>query len=298
MAVFIIILIICLIFTAMSLYLSYYSMRIKRQTFEEARRWQAEHYDISFYDKLEKNDYSIVSYDGYVLAVQLLINPEPTDRYILISHGYTDNHYGMLKYTKMYLDFGFNVILYDLRGHGENVKTFCTYTVRERKDLDLLIKDCRKRYPDMSVFGIHGESLGSATSIAVLEYKPDIDFVVADCGFAEIMNVMKGGLRDMHLPAWMIYPAQLCTRLIYGYKYTQMRPIDSLKDNEIPILFFHGEEDTIIRPVNSELMQKETKGYSQIHIIPGATHAASVLTAPEDYKRYTGEFLRETGIAV
>lgn len=293
-----IMLIICLLFAALSIYLSYYSMRIRRQTFEEARKWQEDHYDISFYDELEKKDYTIVSYDGYVLPVQLLVNPRPTDRYILISHGYTDNHYGMLKYTGMYLELGFNVILYDLRGHGENVKTFCTYTVRERKDLDLLISDCRKRYPDMSVFGIHGESLGSATSIAVLEYKPDIDFVVADCGFAEIMNVMKGGLKDMHLPEWMIYPAQLCTRLIYGYTYTRMRPIDSLKDNDIPILFFHGEKDTFIRPFNSELMKKETKGYSELHIIPEATHAASVLTAPEDYRRYTEQFLERIGIKV
>ena len=122
--------------------------------------------------------------------------------------------------------------------------------------------------------------------------------MVADCGFAEIMNVMKGGLKDMHLPEWMIYPAQLCTRLIYGYTYTRMRPIDSLKDNDIPILFFHGEKDTFIRPFNSELMQKETKGYSELHIIPEATHAASVLTAPEDYRRYTEQFLERIGIKV
>ena len=279
-------------FLAICFYLSYYSVRIKRQTFDEARKWQSDHYDISFYDKLEKKDYRIESYDGYVLPVQLLINPEPTDRYILISHGYTDNHYGMLKYTRMYLEFGFNVILYDLRGHGENVKTFCTYTIRERRDLNVLIKDCRRRYPDASVFGIHGESLGSATSIAVLEYKPEIDFVVADCGFAEISSVMKGGLKDMHVPAWLLYPASVCTWLVYGYLYREMRPIDSLKDNKIPILFMHGEDDTFILPEHSRRMREATGGYSDIHIIPGAPHAASVLTAPEDYKRYVGDFFK------
>ena len=291
-------LIVIAVFVILSFYLSFYSMRIKRQSFEEAKRWQADHYDISFYDALEKTDYTIKSYDGYVLPVQLLINPNPTDRYILISHGYTDNRYGMLKYTQMYLDLGFNIILYDLRGHGENVKTFCTYSIRERRDLDILIKDCRERYPEMKVFGIHGESLGSATSIAVLEYKPDIDFVVADCGFAEIMDVMKGGLRDLHIPEWMIYAAQVCTRLRYGYSYSKMRPIDSLKDNVIPILFIHGEKDTFILPFHSKAMQKETGGFSQIHIIPGATHAASILTAPEDYRRYVEEFFKAIGVEV
>ncbi|MBR4719256.1 MAG: alpha/beta hydrolase [Lachnospiraceae bacterium] len=298
MILFSVFLIVIALFIILSFYLSYYSMRIKRYSFKTVRRWQEEHYDISFYDELEKKDYTLKSYDGYILPVQLLINPVSTDKYILISHGYTDNHFGMLKYTKMYLDYGFNIILYDLRGHGENARTFCTYTIRERRDLDILIKDCRERYPDMTVFGIHGESLGAATSIAVLEYKPKIDFVVADCGFAEIINVMKGGLRDLHMPAWMLYAASVCTRLRYGYSYKQMRPIDSLKDNKIPILFIHGAEDTFILPFNSRAMQKETGGYSRIHIIPGAAHAASMFTAPEDYKRYVGEFLKDIGVEI
>ncbi len=106
----------------------------------------------------------------------------------------------------MYLELGFNVILYDLRGHGENAKTYCTYSIRERLDLNVLIND-------------------------------------------------------------------------------------SLKDNKIPILFIHGEEDDFILPWNSRVMREATAGYSEIHLIPGAGHAESVLKAGEDYKKYVKEFL-------
>ena len=296
-AVWIILAVLCVLFVALGFFLADYSMKIRRQTLEQARKWQSEHYDISWYDTIKKQDYTVKSYDGYVLHVQKLFNSQPSDRYILISHGYTDNHIGSLKYSRMYLDLGFNVILYDLRGHGENEPTFCTYSIRERRDLEALIRDSRARYPEAKVFGIHGESLGSATSIAVLEYKPPIDFVVADCGFSEITTVMQGGLRGMHLPAWLVHWASVCAKVRFGYYYHQMRPIDSLADNRIPILFIHGDKDDFIIPAHSQNMQKATKGYSELHLIPGATHAASILTAPEDYKRYVQAFLQKIGKA-
>ena len=270
------------------------SMSIRRQTLDEARKWQEDHYDLSWYEPLEKTDYQVTSYDGYVLNVELIRNPVPSDKYILLSHGYTDNRFGSLKYTKMYLDLGFNVIVYDLRGHGENEATFCTYSARERKDLATLIRDCRDRYRP-AIFGIHGESLGAATSIACLEEKPQIDFVVADCGFSDISNVLKGGVKSMHLPEGLVSLASVCARLRYGYSYDMMRPIDSLADNEIPILFIHGAEDSFILPENSERMKKETKGYSELHLIPGAAHAASILTAPEEYREIVEAFLAHIG---
>ena len=273
--------------------LSAYSVHINAQTLPQARKWQEAHYDLSWYDPMEKEDYTVKSFDSYELHVQYLPNPVKSDRYILISHGYTDNRLGSLKYTKMYLDLGFNVILYDLRGHGENDYTFCTYTIRERQDLNLLIRDCRERFPDAKLFGIHGESLGAASSIACLKYHPPVDFVVADCGFSEIISVMQGGLRQFHLPGFLVYGASICTRLRYGYFYQQMRPIDSLKDNTVPILFIHGEKDSFILPRHSEAMQKATKGYSELFLVPEATHAASVLTAPEAYREHVAAFLKK-----
>jgi len=269
-----------------------YSMSIRPQTLEEARAWQEDHYDLSWYDSLEKTDYTVTSDDGYVLHAQYLPNPVRTDRYILISHGYTDNRFGSLKYAKMYLDQAFNVIVYDLRGHGLNEPTFCTYSVRERKDLLAMIRDSRTRWPDMTFFGIHGESLGAATSIAVLEEKPPVDFVVADCPFSEIASVLKGGLQQNHLPGWFVDLASIFAKIRFGYSYQDMRPIDSLADNRIPILFIHGAEDGFILPEHSQRMKEATQGYAEVHLIPGAGHAQSILTDSEQYRQLVTAFLK------
>ena len=289
------VIIICLLLLAatavLGAYLARFSMTGKRQTLEEARAWQEDHYDFSWYDSLEKKDYSVLSDDGYVFHAELLRNPEKTDRYILISHGYTDNRFGAMKYAPIYLKLGFNVIVYDLRGHGANISSPCTYSVLERRDLLAMIQDSRKRYPDLTELGIHGESLGAATSVAVLEYAPPVDFVVADCGFSEILPVLKQGLRSMHLPTFLVEVASLAAKVRYGYSFHEMRPIDSLKDNHIPILFIHGAEDHFILPEHSERMKEATAGYAELQLIPGAEHAASVMTDPELYEKTIADFL-------
>ena len=276
---------------ALGFALAAFSMGIRRQTLDEARAWQEAHYDLSWYDALEKRDYTVKSYDGYALHAQLLVNPRPTQRYVVVSHGYTDNRFGALKYARAYLELGFNVIVYDLRGHGVNAKTHCTYSIRESRDLDALLRDCRERFPEAKILGIHGESLGAATSVAVLKYAPKIDFVVADCGFSEIESVMRAGLVRMRLPGALVHLASLCAKLRYGHFFHEMRPIDSLAGSRVPILFIHGEKDAFILPFHSEAMCRAAGEWGELRTIPGASHAASVLTAPDQYKACLEAFL-------
>lgn len=87
--------------------------------------------------------------------------------------------------------------------------------------------------------------------------------------------------------------ADIGTKIRYKTSYKNMRPLNSLEDNEIPILFLHGAEDELIVPKNSETMAAKTKGYSEYHSIPGAGHAESVLKEPELYKKYVEEFLNK-----
>ena len=289
----VLIIILLMLLAGLIWWLPSFVMTGERQTLDEALAWQSDHYDTSFYKSLEKTDYMVESYDGYVIHAELLSNPELSADYVIISHGYTDNRMGALKYARMYLDLGYNCIIYDLRGHGENEETFTTYGIREGEDLSCLVKDTRERYPDLTTLGIHGESLGAATTIYSLKYKPDVDFAVADCGFSDIGNVLKNGCRNAHVPTFLVDLADIGARMRYHYAIRKMRPIDSLDDNEVPVLFIHGEDDELIPPENSEDMSKRTKGVSEYHVIPGAGHAESILTEPELYKSIVKEFLNK-----
>ena len=317
---------------ACSIGLASFIMHGKRQTLEEARNWQDSHYETSWYDKLKKTDYEVTGYDGYILHVQLCENPQPCGKYVIITHGYTDNRIGMLKYMRLYLERGYHCIIYDLRGHGLNRRTFCTYGTLEGRDLFELIKDTRRRYPDLTFLGLHGESLGSAATVTALGYvrlmelqernnsdekkvnsperkpasgcKTDgivrrknrasrcrVDFAVADCGFADIENVLKGVMKEQGRPQWLVDLASAGAKVWYGFALKDMRPIDWLYGNKVPVLFLHGAEDTFILPSNSKRMARATAGYQECHLIPGARHAESVLKQPRLYQDYLYAFL-------
>ncbi len=268
-----------------------YVMTGTRQTLSEAMEWQSERYDTGFYGELEKTDYTVSGYEEYTLHVELLKNPVPTDKYIILSHGYTDNRIGSLKYVPMYLRLGYNCVVYDLRGHGENDSFVTTYGLLESRDLKLLIEDTRQRYPELSELGLHGESLGAATTITALKYKPEIDFVVADCGFASIEDVLRNGQKNANMPGFLVDLADLGMRLRYHCSMKEMRPVEALSGNQIPILFLHGSDDTFIPPSQSEQMYGRTQGQAEIHMIEGAGHAESVLVNPDIYEEYVSAFL-------
>lgn len=276
-------------------WLAGFTMTGKRQTLDEAMTWQSAHYDTSFYESLEKKDYLVKGEGDYELHVQFLKNPVPSEKYVILSHGYTDNRIGDLKYLKVYLDLGFNCIIYDLRGHGLNSPDITTYGILEAKDLLKLIEDTRARYPQLESLGLHGESLGAATTVTCLQYRPEVDFAVADCGFSDIENVLRGAYKSVKAPSFLFDLADLGARLRYRYSLKDMRPVDALENNEIPVLFLHGAADSFILPENSKRMYERTKGYKELYYLEGAEHAVSVLRQPEAYARYVCEFLRAIG---
>ena len=262
-----------------------------RQTLDEALKWQSDHYDISFIDGLSRTTYTVKSFDGYELHAEYFANPAPSDRYVLISHGLTDNRYGDLKYMKIYLDLGYNCVTYDLRGHGENAPTPCTYSIRESADLSVMITDTYERYGQDITLGLHGESLGAASTIGALGKTQRVAFAVADCPFGEIESVLRGVMTARHFPRFLVTLAGALADRKYGFTFKDCTPMEVLPANRVPILFIHGENDSLISPDHSRKMANMTAGYTEVHIIPGAEHAQSVLAAPDTYAEILTHFL-------
>ena len=118
-----------------------------------------------------------------------------------------------------------------------------------------------------------------------------MDFVVADCGFEDIEGVLKEGYRRAGIPAILVDIADIGARIRYHYAIKDMRPIDSLNDNHIPILFIHGEDDDLISPQNSIDMYNRTAGKKELKLIPEVGHAESIFTDPDSYQKYVKEFI-------
>lgn len=252
------------------------------------------------FDKYDKESYIVKGLDGYELHCMKVSAPETvgTGKYLIYSHGHTSNMYSASKYADVYIELGFTVITYDLRAHGENAKAICSMGGYEAQDLNYLIEDTFERYKDVEILGLQGESMGTSTSLNALRYSEKIDFIVADCGMQSLKYMVHDMYNDMYL-----YPFGTCAdigfKLLYGIDDSKVSGIDALKGKTVPILFVHGGNDDWIDTENSIDMYNEAKKYTytELWIVPGATHARSRQTAGKDeYKSHVNMFLTNADI--
>ena len=262
----------------------------KVSTLEKEMSWEKEHKLWGDYDDYEKEDYIVKGLNDYDLHVTLVKNPIPSDKYVIISHGFKSNRYGAVKYVDSYIDLGFNCIIYDMRDHGENAKVTVSLGQFESEDLYKLIEDTYNRYGNIKL-GLHGESMGAATSLTVLDKKPKVDFVVADCGFSNLYGLIYKAY-DLAKTPFVLPSVNTAMKLRYGYDMKKTSPKDALVGNEVPICFIHGEADTFILPENSQVNKDATAGYSELHLVPNAAHAQSREVLGEaEYRGIIGDFL-------
>ncbi|MBQ2085779.1 MAG: hypothetical protein II464_05890, partial [Oscillospiraceae bacterium] len=55
------------LFVLLCIAMASFAVSGRRQTFEEAMKWQSDRYDTSFYENSEKEDYTVEGDEGYLL---------------------------------------------------------------------------------------------------------------------------------------------------------------------------------------------------------------------------------------
>lgn len=242
------------------------------------------------FDSYEDEPFEVTMRDGYVIHGD--IYPLDPKKVVLISHGHGDNKYTGIRFLQVFRKLGYTTVIYDLRGHGHNEPSVCTMGIEESKDLMEVLEYLKQRFPDAQ-FGLHGLSMGCATTVLALKYKPEVDFVVADCGYGILKELCLDKLKSVKNPKWIFYPIDWINDLRFGYKPSEVNPIDALNENEIPICFIHSTGDQLIRYQQSEWMYERNRGsHKEIHLVPDAPHAQAWLHDPEAYQEIVESFLK------
>ena len=213
---------------------------------------------------------------------------------MILSHGYTSTRYGMYKYAVLWRKLGFHCVIYDNRGHGANKPATITFGVREGRDLMAVLEDTYERYGRDIHIGLHGESMGAGLQLMALSHKPEVDFIINDCGYSEILPVLRHKVKQgFGLPGWLADAADPYCKLLFGYRFKEVRPIDHLLENEIPICFVHGTDDDFAAHWHSEKMYKANKGYKELHLFEGVDHAECVKHDPKRYFEMMKDFVEK-----
>lgn len=234
--------------------------------------------------------------DGYVINGDISLNNPK--KFIVFAHGHGSTREGAYKYTKIFYDLGYSLVLYDERGHGDNVRVPCTMGYRESQDLVEIVRLVRQKYGKDIELGIFGYSMGGATTCIASEHLQDcVKFIIIDCAYSSLKTQCHN-IMFTHLTP--VFPTLLFVNLLfkvkYGFSFKNCNAKMAVMKNKVPICFFHGKKDKTVFPINSEILYKASGSENKkIYLFENAGHSKSVESDRESYAQKVKDFIESIG---
>lgn len=194
----------------------------------------------------------------------------------------------------LFLELGFNAVLYDHRRHGESGGRSSSYGHYEKEDLAAVVDELKKRQGEDLFFGIHGESMGAATALLYAgNIRDDADFYVADCPFSTFEEQLQLRIAAMtKIPPRLILPlGDLFLKWRDGYRIKDVSPLEAVKRIGKPILFVHSEPDAFIPADMTKRLYETKPGAKQLFLAPKGGHAQSINENRQEYLAAVRRFL-------
>lgn len=270
-------------------------MKKKDNDFILNREKEAGRYDPISFENLTKQEITIPSPYGYDLKA-ILVEPFQTKKYIIISHGVTENKTSSIKYMNLFLERGYNGIIYDHRRHGESGGKNTSFGYYEKFDLKQIVDWVKREKGKDIVLGIHGESMGAATMILYAGGIEDgADFYIADCPFSDFSEQLDYLIKqEIKLPGKVFIPiANLFLRARARYSIKDISPISVIDNIKSPMLFIHSQKDDFILPAMTQKLFDKKQGPKKLYFAVNGFHAQSYNENKEAYEKAIDDFLKE-----
>jgi fermentation-respiration switch protein FrsA (DUF1100 family) len=242
-------------------------------------------------------DMEITSFDGLKLRGRYYEHSKGAPIEILL-HGYRGNSErdlsgGIFRCFAL----GRSVLLIDHRASGRSEGNVITFGVNESRDcrdwVDFVLENIDK---DATIF-IGGVSMGASTAMMVTarDLPKNVVGILADCGYSSTKRIIKKVVREMHLPADVLYPLiKLGARLFGHFDLEELSPEDAMKNCHLPVIFLHGDTDDFVPfEMSVESYDACASEHKKLVKIEGAGHGLAFPAAQERYIKEVGDFFDE-----
>jgi pimeloyl-ACP methyl ester carboxylesterase len=190
---------------------------------------------------------------------------------------------------------GYDVLLFDLRGHGQSDPSRLTLGNRERADIRAVMEWAVSEGFTDDRIGWIGYSMGASTLLLEAAHNPAIQVAVIDSPFGNLPELLKTQLsKHSHLPSWFNPGILTAARLVFGVKTEELIPTEAARYwGGRPLLLIHGEADSTV-PVSQAYELARAAGETCLTMtLPGVEHVQAYDSDPQGYVSVIGSFFRD-----
>ena len=227
---------------------------------------------------------------GDVMLSGWYLPGDESSPHLIFVHGLSSERSGdnAVELAARMVEHGYNVLLFDLRGHGSSGGDKVSGGYFERWDVLGAFDYLVERGVDRGQVGLMGFSMGAATSIMAAAEEPRITAVVADSPYADASDLIaREAARKTPFPLWLmpifIPTTKLMAKGIYGIDIGALVPEEAVTRLDYPLLIIHGTDDQRIPLEHGERVFKAAKAGSIMWRAPGVDHVDAFLTYPDEY---------------
>lgn len=180
----------------------------------------------------------------------------------------------------------YNVLLIDLRNHGDSEVTDGRATAGNLEHLDILgaYDWLIERGFASEDIGLIGFSMGGASSINAFGEEQGIAALWADSSFADMREVLESEMERNNYPAFFTQAGLFVTDLM-GIDLLEFSPLESIaKNNNRPIFITHGTADARLSIDYAPELYEQAGENAEIWIVEGTDHLEAMFVYTDEYE--------------
>ena len=251
----------------------------------------------SWNEKVKKEKITMSADDGKILVAQKIVVNKNSNDWVVILHGQNGTIEDIYDIGARYASEGYNILMPDLRAHGESEGSFYGMGWLDRLDvinwIDVILDD----HPSANVI-IHGIDLGADTALMLSgePLKDSIKAIIAEGAYTNAWDVVKTEYKARH-EKWPVFPilhmVNPVAKVWGGYSLKEADAVKQVKNAKIPILLIHGQNDTYVTEAMTEELNAAIASEHEVLSIATGTHEDCRFAEPDTYYNKVMEFIEK-----
>ena len=246
---------------------------------------------------LPYEDVQLTTRDQLKLAGWFVPHPS-SNKAVVIGHGLGANKSNFISLVSLWHGLGYNVLIFDFRGHGHSAGHTVSFGWKERYDIQAAVDylEARSAIDPQAIVG-YGVSFGGGAMVQAAAEDPRIRVVILDSAFADFDTMSQKVVAQMRIIPPFLYKSIAWIGLKWAevelggdlLTYAPKATIQRFKNQ--PVLIIHSQQDKLIPVEEAQALYDAAHEPKKLYLVESGGHYATLYD--QHYVDIIAEFLLE-----